>query len=193
MQRSEKIPVLAGVLLVITAVVALLLATVNHITAPIIAANAAREQTEARKAVLQEATEFELIAEKPDNDIPVTAIYVGEKEGQLVGYCVNVQPIGYGGVIDLMVGIQADGAVERVKIITMSETAGLGSKAQDEAFLQQYAGKNVTDAFSVIKNGIPQQGEIVAVSGATVTSKAVTAGVNEALRAVKNLHKEGVK
>jgi len=192
-QRSEKIPVLAGVLLVITAVVALLLATVNHITAPIIAANAAREQTEARKAVLQEATEFELIAEKPDNDIPVTAIYVGEKEGQLVGYCVNVQPIGYGGVIDLMVGIQADGAVERVKIITMSETAGLGSKAQDEAFLQQYAGKNVTDAFSVIKNGIPQQGEIVAVSGATVTSKAVTAGVNEALRAVKNLHKEGVK
>ena len=193
MQRSEKIPVLAGVLLVITAVVALLLATVNHITAPIIAANAAREQTEARKAVLQEATEFELIAEKPDNDIPVTAIYVGEKEGQLVGYCVNVQPIGYGGVIDLMVGIQADGAVERVKTITMSETAGLGSKAQDEAFLQQYAGKNVTDAFSVIKNGIPQQGEIVAVSGATVTSKAVTAGVNEALRAVKNLHKEGVK
>jgi len=192
-QRSEKIPVLAGVLLVITAVVALLLATVNHITAPIIAANAAREQTEARKAVLQEATEFELIAEKPDNDIPVTAIYVGEKEGQLVGYCVNVQPIGYGGVIDLMVGIQADGAVERVKTITMSETAGLGSKAQDEAFLQQYAGKNVTDAFSVIKNGIPQQGEIVAVSGATVTSKAVTAGVNEALRAVKNLHKEGVK
>ncbi len=193
MQKCEKIPVLAGVLLVITAVVAFLLATVNHITAPIIDANTAREQTAARQAVLKEATEFELIAEKPENDIPVAAVYAGKNDSQFVGYCVNVQPIGYGGVIDMMVGIQADGTVESVKIITMSETAGLGSKAQDETFLQQYAGKNDVDAFSVIKNGTPEQNEIVAVSGATVTSKAVTAGVNEALRVVKNLHKEGTK
>ncbi len=187
MQKNEKIPVLAGVLLIVTALVAFMLAAVNQITAPMIAKNAEKELIQARKTVLSEATDFYPVDMSNHEDASVFAVYAGKVAGNKVGYCVNVRPKGYGGEIDMLVGVKNSGAIERVVILSMTETAGLGAKAQDTGFLQQYAGKKTGATLSVIKNGTPKDNQVVAISGATVTSKAVTEGVQAALDAVTRL------
>ena len=97
------------------------------------------------------------------------------------GYVVEVTPSGFGGEIDMVVGISADGTVTGVSIISMSETSGLGANATKEGFRAQYLGK--TGALAVSKDG----GEIDALTGATITSRAVTRGVNSALTAASEL------
>ncbi|MGN1060054.1 MAG: FMN-binding protein, partial [Clostridia bacterium] len=133
-QKNENMFVLAGVLFVITAVVALLLSAVNRVTAVRIEENTQREQAAARSAVLQSADTFAEVTAESDATGLVQQIFEGQKDGQLAGYCVSVAPAGFGGTIDMMVGIQPDGRIEGVKIVSLSETPGLGSKAQDDSF-----------------------------------------------------------
>lgn len=91
---------------------------------------------------------------------------------------------GYGGNIQITVGITADGTVNGISILSISETAGLGMKATEPAFYGQYEGKQ-TEKFAVSKDG--GEGEpIDAISGATITSRAVTAAVNVALAYYQN-------
>ena len=187
MREKDNILTLGSVLFVITALVALLLASVNMLTAGKIEDNAQKEQVEARLAVLQEAEEFIEVVYQPGEGSAVQQIFEGKKGGQRVGYCVSVTPNGFGGIIDMMVGIRADGTVEAVKIVSMSETPGLGSKATDSSFIGQFAGKETKSPIQVIKSGTAQSDEIVAIAGATVTSRGVTEGVNEAIAAVNAL------
>ena len=187
MQESEKIYTLAGVLFVITAVVALLLASVNQLTAGKIEENSQKEQAEARAAVLQSAETFEEINYEPGEGSPVKQVFKGIAGETVTGYCVNVSPNGFGGGIEMMVGITEEGRVEAVKIVSLSETPGLGSKAQDDAFISQYNGKSIEKPIDVIKSGVAKENEIVAIAGATVTSKAVTSGVNAAVAAVNTI------
>lgn len=91
---------------------------------------------------------------------------------------------GYGGDIQITVGITADGTVNGVSILSISETAGLGMKATEPSFYEQYQGKQ-TERFVVSKDG--GDGEpIDALSGATITSRAVTGAVNAALGYYQN-------
>lgn len=91
---------------------------------------------------------------------------------------------GYGGNIQITVGITADGTVSGISILSISETAGLGMKATEPAFYGQYEGKQ-TEKFAVSKDG--GEGEpIDAISGATITSRAVTGAVNVALAYYQN-------
>ncbi len=193
MQKNENMFVLAGVLFVITAVVALLLSAVNRVTAVRIEENTQREQAAARSAVLQSADAFAEVTAESDATGLVQQIFEGQKDGQLAGYCVSVAPAGFGGTIDMMVGIQPDGRIEGVKIVSLSETPGLGSKAQDDSFCGQFSGKGAAGALKVIKSGTAAEDEIVAIAGATVTSKAVTEGINAALAAVQELKEAGAK
>lgn len=86
---------------------------------------------------------------------------------------------GYGGDIQITVGITEDGTVNGVSILSISETAGLGMRATDPAFYGQYEGKQA-EKFVVSKDG--GNGEpIDALSGATITSRAVTDAVNATL------------
>jgi electron transport complex protein RnfG len=89
-------------------------------------------------------------------------------------------PNGFGGAIDMVVGIDNNGAVTGISIIKMSETSGLGTNAAKPSFKDQYIGG--TGNFAVNKDG----GEIDALTGATITSRAVTRGVNSAVEAVKS-------
>lgn len=90
----------------------------------------------------------------------------------------------------MMVGIDTELNVTGVKIINMSETPGLGAKASEDSWLSQFKGKN--DIISVVKTGNAKDNEINAISGATITSKAVTQGVNDSLEDAKKLtEKEG--
>ncbi len=181
MQNNEKPIVLSSVLLIISVIVALLLAFTNSVTKDKIAQNAQKEQDAAKQEVLSVAKEFK---DENYSDDLVKAVFSGKDEnGTFVGWCVNVTPGGYGGVIDMMVGITADGKLSGVKVVSNSETAGLGAKCTDSEFSNQFKGKSAP--ISVIKNGTPKESEIVAITGATVTSKAVTSGVNAAFDAIQ--------
>ncbi|MBQ9980675.1 MAG: FMN-binding protein, partial [Oscillospiraceae bacterium] len=85
------------------------------------------------------------------------------------------------GDIDMMVGVDSDGNVTGVSIVSLKETAGLGAKASEPDFTNQFVGK--AGSVSVNKDG----GEIVALTSSTITSRAVCDGVNSALNAVKEV------
>ncbi len=166
---------LAGTLLLISVVVAGLLGLTNYVTADKIAA-INRDKTAASMSEVLPADSYAEI-EYTGTDANVAAIFAAAGGG----YVVEVTPSGFGGTIDMVVGVAADGTVSGVSIISMSETSGLGANASKESFRSQFVGKSGTLAVS--KDG----GEIDALTGATITSRAVTSGVNSALAAVAEM------
>ena len=162
-------------LFLIAAVTAALLGAVDHITAVRIAEQKAQKVQAAISAVLPGQTgQAETVEQFSDETGTVAAVY---RLGQ--GYAVEVKPQGFGGEIDLMVGV-LDGKVAGVRIISHSETSGLGANAAastsvGESFRGQFVGMSGT--LAVAKDG----GAVEALTGATITSRAVTSGVNAAL------------
>ena len=177
-------------LLIISAVAALLLALTNSVTASTIAQRNEQANAEARKLVLESAQDFEQVKDvKTDNSkgVEVSEIYEAkDASGNTVGYTLKVLPSGYGGTIELMVGIDsAKGQVSGINVVSNSETAGLGAKETNPEFSDQYKGKPLEE-LSVLKNGTPGDTEIKAISGATITSTAVTNGVDAAIEVYNN-------
>ena len=177
-------------LLIISAVAALLLALTNSVTASTIAQRNEQANAEARKLVLESAQDFEQVKDvKTDNSkgVEVSEIYEAkDASGNTVGYTLKVLPSGYGGTIELMVGIDsAKGQVSGINVVSNSETAGLGAKATNPEFSDQYKGKPLEE-LSVLKNGTPGDTDIKAISGATITSTAVTNGVDAAIEVYNN-------
>lgn len=172
------------VLGIIALAVGLLLSVANFFTKDTIAEAKEKEIASALSQVLPAAQEFEETA--PEGaDAAVTALYTGKNaSGETAGYCVKVEPSGYGGPIVMMVGIAKDGSVQGVSITESSETPGLGALANEDKFKGQY--KGLTEPAKVNKDG----GDIEAISGATITSRAVTSGVNAALETVRPLLEE---
>ena len=170
---------LAATLLLITAVVAAALAAVNSVTAPIIAQLKADKVQTAIEEVLPgggESVDF------TDNTGWVSNVYKSDK-----GYAVEVTPTtGFNGAITMMVGIDTEGKILGISVVSQTETAGLGAvcAAKTEAgqnFRGDFAGLSGTVA--VDKDG----GEVDAITGATITSRAVCDGVNAALACVANM------
>ncbi|MCX7614900.1 MAG: RnfABCDGE type electron transport complex subunit G [Clostridiales bacterium] len=176
-------------LFAITFVVALLLGITNMFTKDRIAAAKEQSAIDAMKLVQPEADEFNPIDVKLD-DAVVSSVNEAKKGGEVVGWCVKASPNGYGGTIELMVGISKDKAVTGVSIISLSETPGLGAKASEKSFIDQYVSK--TGPLNVVKGSAADQNDILAISGATITSKAVTSGVQAALDCITKLQDEGV-
>jgi electron transport complex protein RnfG len=176
------------ILFAITAVAALALAAVNLCTAPVISKNQKAKQDAAMKTVLPKAQAFSQI-DSPDT---VKELYLAtDSAGNPAGVCVLVTTNGYGGAIDLVVGVDTEKKVTGVDIISQAETAGLGANAVKPEFKDQYIGKG--NIANVVKNDA-KANEINAISGATITSKAVTAGVNIAVEAAEDiLSKEAAK
>jgi len=169
-------------LLIITAIAALVLALVNAITADAIAARKEERRLEAMACVAADANVFtDLYCEDPTID-RISGAYNGT---QLKGYCIEVSTRGFGGTINLMVGVDLNGSVTGVTILDHSETGGLGSKAENPEFLDQYLDRSGTITINDGRNAIN------AITGATITSKAVTEGVNIALTAALNYNAEG--
>lgn len=171
---------LALTLLVITSAVAALLACVNAVTVDKIAQIKAEKITKAISAVLPDGASAKQV-DYTDPDGVVRAVYESE-----TGYAVEVAPNGFGGAVDMMVGVDKEGKVLAISIITHSETPGLGAVsaapgAKGEAFRGQFAG--MTGVLAVTKDG----GTVDALSGATITSRAVTAGVNAAIACAAKL------
>lgn len=167
-------------LFAICAVAALVLGVTNNITAPVIEERNIQASNEARKIVLPEADEFKEL-DGMNSDI-VLEVYEGIKDGQVIGYTIKTSSKGYGGAIELMVGISKDSKITGVEIGNHSETPGLGSKATEPMFKNQYVDKDVSNSLLVVKGSANNDNEISAISGATITSNGVTSGVNAAMK-----------
>ncbi|MGM9550566.1 MAG: RnfABCDGE type electron transport complex subunit G [Faecousia sp.] len=169
---------LALTLLAITAVVAVILAGVNSVTAPKIAELNAEKTQAAIEEVLTgggEAVPF------TDDTGLVTAAYKGD-----AGFAIQVVPSGFNGAVTMMVGVDNEGKVTGISIISHTETAGLGATAAADtdagkAFRGQFEG--MSGAVSVSKDG----GQVDALTGATITSRAVCTGVSAALACAANM------
>ncbi len=167
------------ILFAITAVAALILAGVNNITAPVIKEQQEEKMQDAMKKVLSDAEDFSKKDVELPEDTCVTEVYESN-----AGFVVMASPKGYGGEISMAVGIDNDLTVTGISIISQGETAGLGAKCVDETWQRQFVGK--TENIEVAKNGATGN-RIDAISSATITSRAVTKGVNDAIDVVKAL------
>lgn len=167
------------ILFVITAVCSGVVAVVYNITSPIIAQQQIEKDNAARQTILPDASEF--VKVEMEVTEPIIEIYEGlDSSSNTVGYTIKTATKGYGGAVEVTTGITIDGIIKGISMGSMSETPGLGAKAADEAFYGQYAGKEASN-IKTIKNGTPANNEIVAIAGATITSDAVTKGVNSAV------------
>ena len=171
---------LALTLFLITAVVAGALAGVNSITKPIIDAQNAAKTQKAIEAVLPGGFDEQL--QNFDNQGGlVSKVYKGAN-----GYALEVLPSGFDNTITMMVGVNFEGKVLGISIVSHTETAGLGAVAAEstskgEAFRAQFVDQS--GSVSVTKDG----GSLDAITGATITSRAICVGVNAALDCVANL------
>lgn len=178
------IAVPAIVLLLISGIAALLLGLVNGVTKPIIAERDKEETAAAMRAVMTDAASFsdEKTAEGG------TPYYEAlSADGSVCGYIFTAARKGYGGDVGVMTGVGADGKVTGIAFLSINETPGMGMKAQNDDFKAQFIGKSGTIGVS---KTTASDAEIQAITGATITSKAVTGAVNDALACFATIHGE---
>ncbi len=178
----------AAILFVICVAVSAALAGTNLLTADRIARAAAQKAEESRMVVLPEAEAFQ---EKEGED---GTHYIGlskeAPEGVVVGYVFETESKGYGGTVKVMTGINTEGNITGVIVLSHSETPGLGANAEKESFREQYKQPvaNNANGIQVVKFQAPNEGEIQAMTGATITSTAVTNAVNLAIEQYQNAY-----
>ena len=179
-----------AILTVITLVAGVLLGYVYDITKEPIAQAKEAAKNAAYQTVMADADAFEALdVEAVDlgTGCDVNEAVAANAGSELKGYVITTTTHdGYGGDIQVSVGISADGTVTGIEMLSISETAGLGMNANTPEFKAQYAGKLV-DAFAVTKTGAATDNEIDAISGATITSNAVTNAVNTAILYFNNV------
>ena len=178
----------AGILLAITVIAGFVLGTVYQVTKGPIAEAEAAAAMEAYKEVFADAADFAEIEVQADalSTSGVTGSDINNvfeakgADGSVLGYVMVVtNHEGYGGDIQFTLGVKLDGTVNGISILAISETPGLGMEAES-VLKPQYAGKSVAQ-FSVTKTGATSDEQIDAISGATITTKAVTRAVNGVL------------
>lgn len=204
-QNSSKETLMLGLkLFIITAIAGLILGWAHKVTLEPIEKQNVKTNNEAMNEVLPSAKEFAKIAaqevqpgekveKKIEKDSSVMEVNKGQNSGTEAGYAIKVGSKGYGGKIEMMVGISKEGKVEGIKILAHTETPGLGAKAPEPDFSNQYKGKSVDKPLEVVKGTASGDNEISAITGATITSKAVTKGVNDAVEYYNKELKGGKK
>lgn len=178
MKKTIIIPAVS--LFVICLVAAVLLAFTNQATADKIDAMTKEQAKASQSKVLDTAASFDeqqvVVGEE-------TYVYQIGKDaaGQTVGYVFTTAANGYGGQVKVMTAVLPDGTVKQIEILDVNnETPGLGQNAKNDSFFTQFAGKKT--GLTVTKNA-GDGNQIQAITGATITSKAVAKAVNDALAA----------
>lgn len=180
-----------GIMLVITLTAGLVLGFIYQLTKDPIAEQNAKKKQEACQEVFQDAASFEPM-EVAETDAAMWAaegygqesidevMSALDESGGLLGYVITVTTKeGYGGDIRFAVGVRMDGTVNGMSILDIAETAGLGMRAE-EVLKPQFANKQA-ERFEYTKSGATSEDQIDAISGATITTNAVTNGVNAGL------------
>lgn len=164
-------------LFVICLVATFLLGMTNSVTEPIIEKLAIETEIKSRQVVFPDAVSFGEASVSDDGTSVVAAL---DESGAEIGYVVVNTAKGYGGDISVMTGVDADGKVTGVNILSHAETAGLGAKAAEDSFRNQFIG--LMDGITVSKDKAGDN-SIDAITGATITSRAVANAVNAAIEA----------
>ncbi len=180
----------AAILLIITVIAGFVLGLVYQNTKGLIADREVQDKKEACLEVFHNASDFKPIENVVTDDIRKKLDENGfenetieegsmavDSNGQTLGYVLTIKTSqGYAGDIRFTVGIQNDGTVNGISILSISETAGLGMQA-DAVLKPQFANKKV-QTFEYTKTGATSENQIDAISGATITTNAITTGVN---------------
>lgn len=207
MKKSSDVKIMlkeAGILFAITLIAGLVLGFVYELTKEPIRIQQELKVQRACAAVFPAAEEGSLVFEQskyvPDEtfaaELAATGVEIGKvfeaasADGSFYGYVVeSTTSEGYGGDIILYVGVTNDGILSGVSILDIAETPGLGMQAED-VLIPQFGNKQVPE-FTYTKTGSTSESEIDAISGATVTTKAVTNAVNGGLKVALNLMEGG--
>lgn len=168
---------LGGTLFAVTAVTGFILGIVHWGTDIAIKRAELEAKNAALRNVMPAAVNFESV-EAVTDDFVTDVQKATDNNSGLVGYCLSVNSKGYGGVLNFIVGITTDGTVKAINILNHSETPGLGAKATEPEFYGQFNDKKAP--LNLVKGAAGADNEISAISGATITSTAVTNGVNAA-------------
>ncbi len=199
----------AFILFAITLIAGLILGAVYQVTKEPIAVQKEKAKQQACTEVFQDAASFEAVgtaAEGEDGgtrtmpdgwaELGFEAVDIGEVmaakdgNGATLGYVITVNDHeGYGGDIEFMMGVRIDGTLNGISLLSISETAGLGMRAE-EVLKPQFANKNA-ESFEYVKTGAAGDNQIDAISGATITTHAVTNGVNAGLHYFREVLMEG--
>ena len=173
MKKNSAAPIASvlktgAVLLIISAVIALVLAVVNGATAPVIAANEKKEKERAIASIFPQANVCTLTEYTTQN---VEEFYQICADDTLLGYCCTVICPGFSDNITMMIGVNADGTLRKIEILSIADTPGIGLQVQNEAYLSKYAGLADTNE------------ETLLIAGATYSSVGVRQGAQNALSA----------
>ncbi len=172
------------ILLIITSIAAVVLAFSNYFTKDIIANVEEKANNEARMEVLPQAKNFKPLDEESLKEIQsenskVLEVYIGYDESEnIAGHTIKAASPGYGGDVLVITGISAEGKVTGMKVVSHQETPGLGANSTKPDFQNQFQGKSVSTEITVVKSSPSSENEVQALTGATITSRAVTNGVN---------------
>lgn len=153
----------------------LIIAFVYFITAPVAAKNAAILKDESMKALIKDAEDFKVVKGKSE-------MYEALKNNKTIGYVTQSESKGYGGTIELLVAVDTKGQVIGYNILTHNETPGLGDKTTKSQFKDQFKGKDIDHL--VVTKDPSNKDDVQAITGATISSRAVTNGVHQAVEQV---------
>ena len=158
------------ILLLITSISGLVLGVTNSMTEGIIMERAMEGDIASMQALIADADTFDAVTGEGIDDVAlVQEVFAGKQGDEVVGFTIKLNPSGYGGEIEIMVGISITSEITGVEILSHTETPGLGSKITEPEFREKFIGKATAESTSVD-----------AISGATVSSDAVNQGVRTA-------------
>ncbi len=158
-------------LAVIVTVSVSLLVAISNITSPIVESREAEEIKETLTGIFPEMSDYELMDE----------VYVIYQDGEKAGYAFIASGSGYGGDIDILVGLDSNFNIKDISILSQTETPGLGSRITESSFTDQFKGLSANDI--VLRQ---DGGKIDAVTGATISSRGVVSAIGEKMAEIIN-------
>jgi electron transport complex protein RnfG len=176
------------ILMVIAGIAAGVLSQVDKVTNPIIKENAKKTEEAALQEVFPDAAGFvqedEAIIGYRDKYPTVQKYFIAQDaSGNKIGAVFNVNPYGYSSNIVTLVGVNSNGEITAIKVLSQAETPGLGVQVMSDWFQDQFKGKSANNNLNVDKDG----GEIQAITASTISSRAVAKGVREAVELFNEL------
>lgn len=171
---------LGGILLIITMIAGLLLGIANNLTKEAIIENS-KISKEDLSYIMPEAEKIQDMDIELNAEGNIKEIYEAVSGSNVIGYVLKVTSKGFHGDVDFIVAISKDDTVSGVKVLSHSETPGLGAKISEDKFTSRFKEKPATGYLEVVKVTPNKDNEVEAISGATTSSKASVNAVNEAI------------
>ncbi|HOD55080.1 MAG TPA: RnfABCDGE type electron transport complex subunit G [Candidatus Cloacimonadota bacterium] len=178
----------ALVLLIITGLACGILAMVNKQTKPVIEKNQAESENNARSQVIEGAVDFEKQSLKINETKSLDYYIAKDAQANVLGYTFIAIGKGYSGELKTMVGVDPDFKIKKILVIQQTETPGLGANCTKPEFNEKFANLTFND-LKVDKDG----GNIKSISGATITTRAITNSIKETLDMLQKNLNQSVK